>query len=147
MERITFKRGNRKGFSLMLVLLFVIVMAVIGALALEFIGIGTKHTVQSFIDLRSKLMTRAGTEFAIMAIEAHDFSQSCLKQVNLDDPGFDINITFHYFMTDCGVCGDNFCTPIETNETNGTVLIYTQVVPKIPDLFRVRTFRVTLQNP
>jgi type II secretory pathway pseudopilin PulG len=146
-QRVENGTGTRRGFSLLLVLVFVMIMAVIGALTLEFMGTGTLHTRQSFMDIRAKLMARAGAEFGLMAIEAHDFSTSCLKQVNMSDPAFDVNMTFHYFMTDCGACGPDFCTPISTSETNGSVLVYLQVVPKIPGLFRVRTFRLTLQNP
>jgi hypothetical protein len=141
------RRDYRTGSALLLVLAFVIVMSVIGAIALSFTGVEVQHTRSAFMDVRAKLMARAGTEFAIMAIEAHDFNDSCLKQVNLDDPAFDINMTFHYFMTDCGSCGPQYCSVIQTPETNGSVIIYTQVTPKFYDLFRVRTFRISLQNP
>gem|GEM_PF-2960796 len=139
--------GMRNGSALLLVLAFVIIMAVIGAIALSFSGTASQHTRSAFMDVRAKLMARAGTEFALMAIEAHDFTDSCLKQVNLDTPAFDINMTFHYFMTNCGKCGSEFCSQIQTSETNGSVLIYTSVTPKLHDLFQVRTFRISIQNP
>ncbi|MRJ06400.1 MAG: hypothetical protein C6I01_02625 [Epsilonproteobacteria bacterium] len=137
----------RRGFSLLLVLMFVMVMAVIGALTLEFMGTGNLHTRQSFMDVRAKLVARSAAEMSLMAIEAHDFSTSCLKQVNFSDPAFDVNVTFHYFMTNCGSCSPDYCTPIETPDTNGSVLLYLHVKSKFPSLFRVQTFRLTLQNP
>jgi hypothetical protein len=136
----------RKSFSLLLTLLFVIFIAVIGVMSLEFAGATTHHTSNVALDTRAELMSRAATEYAILAMQGHEYKNGCLKAINISgDPFFDINITYHYFLTDCNPSECN-CSKIDTADTNGSALIYVVVTSKKRE-FHIRKVRFTLQNP
>jgi len=106
------------------------------------------------MDTRAELMLRSATEFAIMAIEAHEFNSTnkCLNSINYTDGDnlFDINITYHYFVTNCtsdpAIWSGCKCSDIQTADTNGSVLVYVTVTSKNPN-FHIRKTRFTLQNP
>jgi hypothetical protein len=140
----------RKSFSLLITLLFVIFVAVIGVLSLEFSGFSVKHTSDVSLDTRAELISRAATEYAILAMQGHDYTNNCLTHINISgDPFFDINITYHYFLTNCGSVNckcNGYCSKIKTEDTNGSVLIYVTVTSKNRN-FHIRKVRFTLQNP
>jgi hypothetical protein len=137
----------RRSFSLLITLLFVIFVAVIGVMSLEFASSTSKHTSNVALDTRAELLSRAATEYAILAMQGHDYSKNCLKHINMKEDFFDINITYHYFLTDCNVSKcKNYCDEIETEDTNGSALIYVTVTSKNPS-FHIRKVRITLQNP
>jgi hypothetical protein len=139
----------RKSFSLLITLIFIIVVSVIGVMSLEFASFTNRHTAEVSLDTRAELMTRAATEYAILAMQGHDYKKNCLKHINMTtgDKLFDINITYHYFLTNCSNsnCKD-FCSDINTSDTNGSALIYVTVTSKNKN-FHIRKVRFTLQNP
>jgi hypothetical protein len=135
----------RKSFSLLITLVFVIFIGIIGIMSLEFATVTNKHTSDIYIDTRAELISRAATEYAILAMQGHDYGGNCLKNINMQDDFFNINITYHYFLTDCNPDECN-CSKIETADTNGSVLIYVTVTSKNKN-FHIRKVRFTLQNP
>ena len=143
----------RKSFSMIITIVFIVVLSVIGIMILKFSSSSNLHTARSFIDTRAELMLRSATEFAIMAMEAHNFNSTnkCLNSINYTDGDnlFDVNITFHYFATDCNtsnVWDGCRCSTIQTADTNGSVLVYVTVTSRNPN-FHIRKTRFTLQNP
>ena len=141
----------KKGISLLITIVFIVVMSIIGLMILSFSGSSTTHTTRSFLDTRAELMLRSATEYAILALHGHEFNSTnkCLNNINLSDNLFDINITFHYFVTDCNnsnIWKDCKCSTISTADTNGSVLIYVSVASKNRN-FYIRKTRFTLQNP
>ena len=133
----------RRAFSMVFAIIFLVVLAIIGALSVQFAAGATKNTNISFMNTKADVYLKAGTEFALMAIQGHDFSSNCLSHVNMHTPdGFDINVTLHYFMKGCGSCKE--CSIISTKDTNGSVLVYTEVTNPY---FEIRKVRSTLQNP
>ncbi|GAX88116.1 conserved hypothetical protein [Lebetimonas natsushimae] len=136
----------RKSFSLLITLLFVIFVAVIGVMSLEFASSTNRHTSNVALNTRAELLSRAATEYAILAMHGHDYKNNCLKHTNITgDSFFDINITYYYFFTDCNTSECN-CSKIDTADTNGSALIYVTVTSKNPK-FHIRKVRFTLQNP
>jgi len=96
------------------------------------------------MDVRANLVLRSATEYALLALQGHNFSNGRINSIHIDYPLFEANVKFHYFLTDCS--GDENCTSISTADTNGSVLVYVEVVSKNPNNY-VRKYRVTLQNP
>jgi len=140
----------KKSFSLLITLIFVIVVAIIGVMSLEFASFTNKHTAEVSLDSRADMMLRAATEYAVMAMQGHNYKNNCLEHINISgDTFFDINITYHYFLTNCGdtncTC-NGYCSKINTADTNGSALIYVTVTSKNSN-FHIRKVRVTLQNP
>ncbi|MEO1928724.1 MAG: hypothetical protein ABGX26_08570 [Nautiliaceae bacterium] len=141
----------RKSFSLLVSIVFMVIMSVIGYLILQFSAATVSNTSRSFVSTRADLMLRSATEYAILALQGHDFSDGCLNSINYTggDNFFDVNITYHYFTTDD--CSSSKwsgckCSHISTKDTNGSVLIYVTVTSKNSN-FHIRKVRVTLQNP
>jgi len=135
----------KKGFSLLFTLIFVMIMAVVGVMILEFSTSSVKHTARSFMDTKAELALRAATEYAIMALQGHDYTHGRINKINLHFPEFDAEVRFHYFTPKCANT-DKYCTYEDTNDTNMTSLIYVTVESKNKS-FKVRKVRVTLQNP
>ncbi len=135
----------KKGFSLLLSIIFMIIMAFIGVMIMEFNASSSKHATESFLDTKANLALRSATEYAILAIQGHNFNNGNLYKINISYPLFDANVTIHYFLTNCLV-GDKNCSKIETKDTNGSVLIYTTVTSKNSN-FHIRKVKMTLQNP
>jgi len=135
----------KKGFSLLLSIIFMMIMAVIGVMVMEFNASSARHASVSFLDTKAELALRSATEYAILALQGHDFSKGLINKINITYPLFDANVTFHYFLTNCP-SNTSDCTNIQTADTNGTVLIYTTITSKNPS-FHIRKVKITLQNP
>jgi hypothetical protein len=135
----------KKSFSMIITIVFIIVMSVIGVMILQFSSSSNAHVSRSFMDTRANLMLKSATEYAILALQGHDFNNGCLNNINLSDKLFNVNIKYHYFLTDCNSSSCQ-CSRIKTADTNGSVLVYVSVASKNPN-FHIRKVRFTLQNP
>ena len=101
------------------------------------------HTTRAFLDTKAELYLRSASEYALMALQGHNFNNGDLKEINLSFPGYEANIRFFYFRTDCK---NSNCVQISTQDTNMSVLVYVTLVSTNPN-FHIRKVRVTLQNP
>ena len=135
----------RKGFSLLLSIIFMVIMAFIGIMIIKFSASTSKHASNSIMDIRANLALRSATEYAILALQGHNFQNGRINEINLSYPMFNANIKFHYFLKNCS-SGDNNCSEINTSDTNGSVLVYVTVTSKLPQ-FHIRKVKMTLQNP
>ena len=129
----------------MLSIIFMVVMAIIGVMIMKFSASSAKHASTSIMDIRADLALRSATEYAILALQGHDYKNGRINEINLSYPFFNANIKFHYFLTNCPVNDEN-CSLISTQDTNGTVLVYVTVTSKLPQ-FHIRKVKITLQNP
>ncbi len=135
----------KKGFALLLSIIFVVVMAFIGVMVMQFASSSSHHSAESYLDTKASLALRSATEYGIMALQGHNFNKKGLvKEINLTYPIFNAVVKFHYFLTDCPAVDKN-CTQIQTKDTNGSVLMYVTVTSKNSN-FKLRKVRVTLQN-
>ena len=138
----------KKSFAMLLAIAFILVLGSIGILMVLLSGLTLKQTTDNYISLQSELYAKSATEFAIQALESRDFdSDGCINKIDINSSIYDINMTFHYFLTKCP--SDCNCSEIVTPESNGTVMINTYVRTKVEDnetMPRV-FFRQTLQKP
>lgn len=135
----------KKGFSLLLSIIFMIVMAFIGIMVMEFSASTSHHVSESFLDTKANLALRSATEYAILAIQGHDFKKGLINEININYPLFNANVKIYYFLTNCPTRSKN-CIKINTADTNATVLLYTTVTSKNSS-FHIRKVKITLQNP
>ena len=136
----------RNGFGMIFVIIFLVIVAGIGAMVSELSSSTNKQTSNSYLKTQADLLSRSATEYAIMAIQGHDFNNSCLNYINIDENFFDINISLHYFMTDCGKCTNN-CNVIKTKDSNASVLITTILTTKPNVSEKIRVVKTTIQKP
>lgn len=135
----------RRGFSLLLSIIFILVMAFIGAMVMNFSASSAKQVSAAMMDVRANLALRSATEYAILALQGHH-SSNRLNEINLTYPFFNANVKFHYFLTGCDDSNDLNCSKIDTQDTNSTVLVYVTVTSRLPK-FYIRKVKMTLQNP
>jgi type II secretory pathway pseudopilin PulG len=136
----------KKGFSLFYTLVFLIIMAIVGTMIMQFSAYSTKHTARSFLDTKAELLLRSATEYAIMALQARNYqNDGKINKITIKYPGFIAKIRFHYFSTDCNATSKD-CSLAHTKETNMSTLIYVSVESSNP-AFHIRKTRITLQNP
>jgi type II secretory pathway pseudopilin PulG len=149
----------RKGFSLITAVLFLVLVATLGALALSLSTQSAKQTSDVFLKEQAELLLQSGTEYALLALSAHDHSVKCLEQINATyTPDgatvlFDINVSLRYFgiglpancPTPSGLINAN---NIDTNESNMTVMIDTIVSSRAGiSTEPIRLHRRTIQKP
>lgn len=94
----------RRGFSLITAIMFIVLVATLGAMALSFSSQTSKQTSDIYLKSQAELLVRSATEFALLAISAHHINAAngCLNRINAvypntANPLFDININIRYF--------------------------------------------------
>ena len=123
---------------------FIVVLGTIASLMVYFSSASLKLTTDNYLATQGELYAKSATEFAIQALEARDFkNDGCINKIDINTSLYEINMTFHYYLTNCDGCDGN-CSVIETKESNGTIMINTYVKSKIDN---IRFFRQTLQKP
>lgn len=147
----------RKGFSLITALVFMILVATLGALALSLSTTSVKQTSDLYLREQAELLALSATEYALLAISAHDFSANCLNTINstYTQDGtttlFDINISLYYLgnglPANCSTLTNNL-NNIDTNDSNRTVIIDTIVTSANGTTTEpIRYHRRTIQKP
>ena len=133
----------KKSFAMLMAIAFIVVVGTIGMMMMYFAGTTLKQTTDNYLSLQSELYAKSATEIAIQSIQSRDFiNDGCINKIDINTSLYDINMTFHYFMTNCDNC-DN-CSVIKTKDSNGTFMVNTYVKSKTEN---IRFFRQTLQKP
>jgi len=133
----------KKSFAMLFAIIFLVVLGTVGTLMMYFASFTVKQTTDNYLVTQGELYAKSATEFAIQALEARDFkNDGCINKIDINTSLYDINMTFHYFLTDCPT--DCNCSKIVTKESNGTVMINTYVKSKVNN---IRYFKQTLQKP
>ncbi len=140
----------RKGFSLITAVIFLVLIATISALSIALSTQSVKQTSDIYLKSQAELLLRSGTEYALLAMSGHDYSGSCLNDINMTYNGqFDINVSIMYIGnglggTDCTQLGSD----IDTNDSNRTVIIDT-IVSTVDGVVTepIRLHRRTIQKP
>lgn len=147
----------RRGFSMITAIIFMILVATIGALALSLASVTVKQTSDVYLKEQAELLSQSATEYALLAISAHDFSANCLNSINSSyTPDgattlFDINISLYYLGAglplNCSTLTSTLSN-IDTNDSNLTVMIDT-IVSSTSNVSSepIRIHRRTLQKP
>ena len=134
----------KKSFAMLFAIIFIVVLGTVGGLMLYLSAQNTQSTADDYLNVQVRLEAKSATEFAIMALESRDFkNDGCINKIDINSTLFDVNMTFHYFLTECP--SDCNCSVITTKDSNGSVIINTYVTSKVDS--RVRYFRQTIQKP
>lgn len=150
----------RKGFSLLTAILFLVLVATLGALALSYSTLSAKRVPDTYLRSQAELLLQSSTEYALLAISGHEVNATndCLENINatFSRDGstnlFDINISILYFYegtaVSCPTLNGSTTGNIITPESNRTVIIDT-IVSSNPTLTTepIRLHRRTIQKP
>lgn len=147
----------RKGFSMITAIVFMILVATLGALAISLSNLSTKQTSDLYLREQAELLAQGATEYALLAISGHDFAitPNCLNTINSSYTDgvtilFDINVTLYYLgnglPANCNTLTNNL-NNIDTNDSNRTVIIDTFVTDRNLSTEPIRIHRRTIQKP
>lgn len=145
----------RKGFSLITAIMFIVLVATLGALALSLSTFSTKQTSDLYLQAQAEILAKSATEYALLAISGHNNSVDCINQINSQytvggNALFDINISLQYLGSGlpAGTACNQLGTDISTADSNLTVLIDTVVTSSTGVATEpIRFHRRTLQKP
>nr|WP_321427676.1 hypothetical protein [uncultured Campylobacter sp.] len=93
----------KKGFSLILAIIFILLVASIGALSMAISSSSAKTSVNLFIHEQAKLLADGAAEYAIMKVQQNDFTATCVDEIEINypndkdkNPTFTANISITY---------------------------------------------------
>jgi hypothetical protein len=150
----------RKGFGLVQALIVIVLISGIMVIAMKYAMVSVKQTSDIYAKESAEFFMDSAVELTLLAISGYDRNANgnCLKDVNITSPDMryraDINITRYYLLkgsVDCGLCGTTLCSPIQTEESHGMVLldivIETNASNPKNQGKNIRLTRRTLQRP
>ena len=91
----------KKGFSLILAIIFILLVASIGALSMSISSSSAKTSVNLFIHEQAKLLADGAAEYAIMKVQQNNFAATCVDEIEINypnntNPTFKANISITY---------------------------------------------------
>ena len=93
----------KKGFSLILAIIFILLVASIGALSMAISSSSAKTSVNLFIHEQAKLLADGAAEYAIMKVQQNNFAATCVDEIEINypndkdkNPTFTANISITY---------------------------------------------------
>ena len=91
----------KKGFSLILAIIFILLVASIGALSMSISSSSAKTSVNLFIHEQAKLLADGAAEYAIMKVQQNNFATTCVDEIEIKypngtSPTFKANISITY---------------------------------------------------
>ena len=96
----------KKGFSLILAIIFILLVASIGALSMAISSSSAKTSVNLFIHEQAKLLADGAAEYAIMKVQQNlqqNFATTCVDEIEINypndkdkNPTFRANISITY---------------------------------------------------
>lgn len=109
-------------------IIFIFIVALLLYLALFSLSNATKKTTDLYLYEQAELLGKSAAEYAILAVQGHNFSNDCLNNININYQNtFDINITIFYIgkglPNNCNILDNS----LVTQESNGTAIIDVQV--------------------
>ena len=73
----------KKGFSLILAIIFILLVASIGALSMSISSSSAKTSVNLFIHEQAKLLADGAAEYAIMKVQQNNFAATCVDEIEI----------------------------------------------------------------
>lgn len=118
---------KKRGFAMIMAMIFMVVIATIGVFTMNFAKKNVTKTTDNFVKEQAELLAVSAANYARMAMQLHDFSSSCLKDINISYPSsnkdkkiFDINVRLFYYNR--GYVGKPGCTVISQTDLTNTAL-------------------------
>ena len=148
----------RKGFSMITAIVFMILVATLGALALSLSTTTVKQTGDLYLREQAELLVQSATEYALLAISGHEINSTngCLNTINARYENiFDINISIYYLgrglPAGCRDFSGTIGTPLDINTSDSNVTVMIDTIVSIPidknvTTEPIRYFRRTLQK-
>lgn len=76
----------KKGFSIILAIIFIVTVASIGALSIALSTTGAKTSLNIFIKQQARLLADSAIEYAILKVQQNDFNATCIDTIIINYP-------------------------------------------------------------
>lgn len=89
----------KKGFSLIIAIVFLVALATLGVLSLNIVMLGLKDTRDSYLYAQANLYMTSAIEYSVYAIQHHDYNSTCLDKIDLKfDDNFEGEVKIKYLV-------------------------------------------------
>ncbi|MCI6989310.1 MAG: type II secretion system protein [Campylobacter sp.] len=91
----------KRGFALIMAMIFIVLVATIGALGLSFASKSAKQAGDVYLKEQAEILALNAVDYTIMAMQMHDYTQNCLEEVvifypNANTPLYKIKVDLYY---------------------------------------------------
>jgi type II secretory pathway pseudopilin PulG len=127
----------RSGFGLIQALMVIVLVSGIMTIAMKYATVSVKQTGDLYVRESAELFMNSAVELALLAIQEHNRSNGCLKDVNITSPDkrfvADINISKYYVYDGKDNNGSAFncessrVESIQTEDSHGMVMLQVKV--------------------
>ena len=148
----------RRGFSLIMAIIFLVLVATIGMFSLNTSAITAKQTTDIFLREQAELLAQSATELAILDLLETDFIKDCKAGKEIissffpnnekENSLFEVKVKVERIFGEIGTCKGTKVTAISTPESTGTVILDTTVktIKDARNIPPVRFHRRTIQK-
>ena len=92
----------RRGFSLVMAIIILVIVAVMSAMILGFSSQTIKTTSNIYLREQGKLLALSATEYALLALSGHNHNTNCIETINIDAEGaglcYEVNMSLSYIV-------------------------------------------------
>ena len=114
----------RRGFGLIQVIFFMVILSTILTITMRYASISAKQTGDLFVKEQAELFMQSAIELTILGLQDHDKNSGCMHHIKIisHDKRFvaDVNLS-NYFLLNSETCDRK--SPIDTEESNGMITI------------------------
>lgn len=138
----------KRGFSLIMAIVFIVVIITIGMLSFTLSNTSVKQTTEQYLSEQAEALAMSASEYAIYAIQKHDFSQNYLNEVNITSGVLSAHVSIKYINTKSKT--KNSKTDFTDKDNKIRAVILTTIVESNPDIIKdqnIRYVRITTQKP
>lgn len=91
----------KRGFSLILALIFIVLVMGIGMLSMTLATTGAKTSLNIFLKEQARLLADSASEYAILKVQQNDFNTACIDKIVVNypsdtDPAFQATLHLTY---------------------------------------------------
>ncbi len=98
----------RSAFSMIMAIFVIVIMATVATLVTNLSSKSVKATTAQYQRAQAMLYAKSYTEFAILAVTAHDRTSNCVQtitgSIGTSPYGYDINTSIQYIGNNLGTC-------------------------------------------
>lgn len=138
----------KRGFSLIMAIVFIVVIITIGMLSFTLSNTSVKQTTEQYLSEQAEALAMSASEYAIYAIQKHDFSENYLNEVNLTSGVLSAHVSIKYINTKSKT--ENPETDFADQGNKIRAVILTTIVESNPNIIKdqnIRYVRITTQKP
>lgn len=138
----------KRGFSLIMAIVFIVVIITIGMLSFTLSNTSVKQTTEQYLSEQAEALAMSASEYAVLAIQKHDFSQNYLNEVNLTSGVLSADVSIKYINTKSKT--EDSKTDFTDQDNKIRAVILTTIVESNPNIIKdqnIRYVRITTQKP